>query len=67
MTTMSSSTDRVTAPAEWVESLQRSKAQIAAGLTVPLLPLLEQLRASAELLEVAEDEELEIAGPTAGP
>jgi len=67
MTTMSSSTDRVTAPAEWVESLQRSKAQIAAGLTVPLLPLLEQLRASAELLEVSEDEELEIAGPTAGP
>jgi hypothetical protein len=67
MTMMSSSTDRVTAPIEWIESLERSKAQIAAGLTVPLLPLLEQLRASAELLEVSEDEELEIAGPTAGP
>jgi hypothetical protein len=64
---MSSSTRRVTAPAEWIESLERSKAQIAAGLTVPLMPLLEQLRASAERLEVAEDEELEIAGPTAGP
>jgi hypothetical protein len=43
------------APAEWIESLERSKAQIAAGLTVPLISLLEQLRASAERLEVAED------------
>jgi hypothetical protein len=43
------------APAEWFESLERSKVQIAVGLTVPLMPLLEQLRASAELLEVSED------------
>ncbi len=55
MSIMSSPPGRVMAPAEWIESLERSKAQIAAGLTVPLISLLEQLRASAERLEVAED------------
>ncbi len=55
MSFMSSTPGRVMAPAEWFESLERSKVQIAVGLTVPLMPLLEQLRASAELLEVSED------------
>ncbi len=39
------------APAGWHESLARSKAQIATGLSVPLLPILDRLRASAERLE----------------
>ena len=39
------------APARWLESLERSKAQIAAGQTVPLLPVLDQLQATAERLE----------------
>ena len=34
-------------PPEWlVESLERSEAQIAAGQTVPLEPVLDRLRAS---------------------
>ena len=39
------------APVGWQESLARSKAQIAAGESVPLLPMLDRLRASAERLE----------------
>ena len=39
------------APAGWLESLERSKEQIAAGHTVPLLPILDRIRASAERLE----------------
>jgi hypothetical protein len=38
-------------PAGWEESLARSKAQILAGEGVPLLPILDRLRASAEQLE----------------
>lgn len=38
-------------PPGWRESLARSKAQIAAGESVPLLPVLDRLRASAERLE----------------
>jgi hypothetical protein len=38
-------------PAGWEESLARSKAQIAAGERVPLLAILDRLRASAERLE----------------
>ncbi len=38
-------------PIGWRESLKRSKAQIAAGQSVPLLPVLDRLRASAEHLE----------------
>jgi hypothetical protein len=38
-------------PFGWKESLTRSKAQIAAGERVPLLPILDRLRASAERLE----------------
>jgi hypothetical protein len=37
--------------AGWSESLKRSKAQIAAGDTVPLLPVLDRLRATAERIE----------------
>ena len=51
---MSSTADRATVPAGWRESLERSKAQIAAGVTVPLIPILERLRASlfdVELLQ----------------
>jgi hypothetical protein len=39
------------APAAWLESLARSKMKIAAGEGVPLLPVLDRLRASAERLE----------------
>jgi hypothetical protein len=39
------------APVVWQESLARSKVQIAAGESVPLLPMLDRLRASAERLE----------------
>jgi hypothetical protein len=52
---MSSTADRATVPAGWVESLERSKAQIAAGVTVPLIPILDRLRGSAERLEVADN------------
>ena len=38
-------------PAGWRESLARSKTQISAGEGVPLLPILDRLRASAERLE----------------
>ena len=38
-------------PAEWRKRLERSKAQIAAGLTVPLLPALGRLCGSAERFE----------------
>lgn len=40
-----------TSPAGWGESLARSKAQIVAGERVPLLPVLDRLRAAAEQLE----------------
>ena len=51
---MSNIADRAAAPAGWLESLAASKAQIAAGQTVPLLPILDRLRASAERLEAAQ-------------
>ena len=38
-------------PTGWRESLERSKAQIAAGESVPLLPVLDRLRATAERIE----------------
>jgi hypothetical protein len=38
-------------PAGWRESLTRSQAQISAGATVPLLPVLDRLRATAERIE----------------
>jgi len=39
------------APATWLEALERSKAQIAAGQTVPLAPVLQRLRASVDRME----------------
>jgi len=51
---MSNTADRAKAPVGWMESLAISKAQIAAGQTVPLLPILDRLRASAERLEAAQ-------------
>jgi hypothetical protein len=38
-------------PEVWRESLERSKDQIAAGEAVPLLPVLDRLRAAAERIE----------------
>ena len=51
---MQDSSDRIAAPTEWLESLARSKAQIAAGQTIPLQPILDRLSASAERLEAAQ-------------
>jgi len=48
---ISSNLSGAAAPAAWLESLARSKAQIAAGESVPLLPVLDRLRATAERLE----------------
>jgi len=42
-------------PNQWLESMERSKAQIATGQTVPLLPVLDRLRESAERLEAEMD------------
>ena len=49
---MSEASQTPRALTKWLECLERGKAQIAAGQTVPLLPILDQLRASAERLEV---------------
>jgi hypothetical protein len=38
-------------PAGWAESLARSEAQIAAGETMPLEPVLDELRASIARME----------------
>ena len=48
MSEIDSNTD---APAGWMISLARSKAEIAAGQSVPLLPILDRLRDAAERLE----------------
>lgn len=63
---MSNTATRPAAPAGWLESLARSKAEIATGQTVPLLPLLDRLRASAERLEAAQDVSPDEAKQTAG-
>jgi hypothetical protein len=39
------------APAGWVKALDRSDAQIAAGQTIPLEPMLDELRASIARME----------------
>lgn len=39
------------APAGWLEAMNESDAQLAAGQTVPLEPLLDELRHIAEQLE----------------
>ena len=62
---MSEASQTPRAPATWRESLERSKAQIAAGKTVPLLPTLDRLRASAERLEAEMDASSDEAEPNA--
>jgi len=46
------------APAGWLGSLTRSKGQLEAGQTVPLLPILDRLRASAEAVETDDTDDL---------
>jgi hypothetical protein len=48
---MSSTSNRAPAPLGWIESLERSRAQIEAGQTVPLEPVLDRLRTSAARME----------------
>jgi len=48
---MSSASDHTPAPSGWIESLERSKAQIEAGQVVPVEPVLERLRTSAARME----------------
>jgi hypothetical protein len=38
-------------PKGWIDSLVRAKAQIAAGQTVPMAPVVGRLRASVERME----------------
>ncbi len=52
-------------PTGWDDRLARSKAQIAAGQTVPLLPILDCLRASAERLKAAQVRSPDEASQTA--
>ncbi len=47
-------------------SLARSEAQIAAGQTVPLEPVLDRLRSSIARMQKAEDEKLETPTPNKG-
>ncbi len=51
---MSNAANETRVPAGWQESLTRSKAEIASGQSVPLLPILDRIRAAAERLEAAE-------------
>lgn len=64
---MSSTADRATVPAGWLESLERSKSQIAAGMTVQLIPILDRLRASAERLEAADNQPKDEADTSSAP
>ena len=63
---MSNPANRTAAPVEWLKSLARSKAQIAAGQTVLLLPILDRLRASAERLEAEQGTSPDETRQTAG-
>ncbi len=58
---MAGFTDQTVGAEDWRASLLRSKAQIDAGQTAPLLPVLERLRASADRLDAEHGEE---AGPS---
>jgi len=49
--TPSGSVETREAPAGWLESLERSEAQLARGETVPLEPVLDQLRATIDRME----------------
>ena len=48
---MSSAEDQTGTAKDWAESLARSRAQIEAGETVPIEPVLERLRASLARME----------------
>lgn len=48
---MSNTINQASVPAGWLESFARNKTQIAAGEGIPLLPILDPLRATAERLE----------------
>jgi hypothetical protein len=48
---MNQDPDSEAPPKGWIDSLLRAKAQIAAGQTVPVAPVLGRLRASAERME----------------
>ena len=50
-------------PESIADSLARSEAQIAAGQTVPLEPVLDRLRASIARMQQAEDEKLKTPTP----
>ncbi len=52
---MSNVANQTRVPAGWQESLTRSKAEIAAGQSVTLLPILDRLRSAAERLEAGEN------------
>jgi hypothetical protein len=52
---MSETSPEAPVPARWHDSLARSKAQVAAGQSVPLLPVLDRLRSSAERLEAEQE------------
>ncbi len=50
-------------PESIAASLARSEAQIAAGQTVPLEPVLDRLRSSIARMQQAEDEKLKTPHP----
>lgn len=63
---MSIAPSKAPAPVDWHEGLARSKSEIAAGKTVDLLPVLEDLRVAAERLEAGGNETPKVMGQTAG-
>ena len=48
---MSNAANQTRVSVGWQESLTRSKAENAAGQSVPLLPMLDRLRANSERLK----------------
>jgi hypothetical protein len=54
---MTSTKDRAPAPPGWLEALAESEAELAAGQTVPLAPVLAELRASAARLEAQQQKQ----------
>lgn len=48
---MDNPTDETLTPPGWIKALEESEAQIAAGRTLPLEPVLERLNTGAERIE----------------
>jgi hypothetical protein len=48
---MADTTTRAEVPAEWLEALAESEAQLAAGQVVPLEPVMQRIRDSIARLE----------------